>query len=116
MAGFKETILTKIFEWAARNLGAIQVCWLCTVGLLGLALLVTTKYAKASSLEDVSEDVADVRLYLLQKDIIDTRVIQCTSVSGQKVWYENRIGELQRKYARLNPTGREYQMPRCEDL
>lgn len=103
-------------SWAKKHLGALQVCWLCIFAMVTLVFIANTRFAKANELQDVSADVSNVRLQLLQKDIIDTRVIQCTSVSGSKYWYENRIGDLQRTYAYLNPLHQTYPMPRCEDL
>lgn len=109
-------VVKAIYAWGKKHLSAAQVCWICIFGSAGIVILVTTKYAKATDLQAVRLDVADVRLYLLQKDIIDTRVIQCTSVSGFKEWYAKRIGELELHYSMLNPSGAEFTLPDCKDL
>lgn len=111
-----ETLGKPVIDWARRNLSAAEVCWLCIIAIACLTILVTTRYARASELQDVQDDVTDVRISLLQKDLIDTRVMQCTSAGGFKQWYANRLGDLQRRYATLNTRGVEFSIPDCKDL
>lgn len=106
----------KVAQWISRRFSPKELCWACIGITLASFWFFTNNYARARDLDAVRTDVTSIQIQSLQSELIDLRIRQCKSATGDKQWYATRIGELQRRYAQLDDRRQEFSLPRCEDL
>jgi hypothetical protein len=109
------TILQKVMLFAMRHFSAGQLCWMCIVITLALALFFATNYATGSELTAVRKELEGVRVGQLQQDMIDTRQMQCDVPQNKRSWYTKRIEDLKRQYRALNDQ-MPFPLPECTQL
>jgi hypothetical protein len=112
-----ETIIDSLWKFAIRHFGALQVCWLCLVAVMGLGWFVTTNFALASEQERQGLELAQLKADSIAKRIFDYRVRQCDTPPEQrkdKRWLAEQIRDDAEKYSKI--TGRPFAVPACGDL
>lgn len=79
---------------------------------LGVALVAVTTRAPANDVQSLNVTVSEIRVSLLEKGILDTKIAYCRAT--QKLFLTTRLAEQLREYQRT--TGREFRVPACEEL
>jgi uncharacterized membrane protein YraQ (UPF0718 family) len=78
----------------------------------GTAFYVYPRLAQATEVQTITQQVSMIQLQLLEKDIVETKVQQCTSQN--KRFFEERLANLMRQYrdiAKSTP-----KIPSCGDV
>lgn len=75
-------------------------------------------FAVADDLKEIGDQVGDIKLQLLEQDIFNARLHQCTAVKESnreaRQYWTQRLAELLQDY--IKRTGVQYQLPTCEEL
>jgi hypothetical protein len=108
-------LFAAIWKGLIDKVSATQVCWLCLAGTMGMAWMVTTRYATADEMKSALAQIAEIRTSNLRLELIDLQDRRCKETdSGKRRWFTEQIGKTQKLYAEIE--GKDFSLPQCGDL